>query len=119
MLITHQDEWQYGARKRTIAPEFKIGPVSLKFIIFGLLAVAGLFYLAQTMQTSAIKYNIMQIQQQKDDLVAKSKELEVEAARLKSLNEIKDSSQNLGLEPINQVNYIDGKSNNKSLSLKK
>ena len=81
-------------------------PISLKFIAIALIAAAGLFYLAQTMQASSTKYKLMQIQEEKSELEAKAKDLEVEAARLKSLNEIKNSTQNLGLEPTSEINYI-------------
>ena len=98
MLITKTNTWEPGLRKRTIQKELKIGPVSVKFITIALLAIAALFYLAESSQASSQKYKIMQLQDAKNQVEANSKDLEVEAARLKSLNEIKNSSQTLGLE---------------------
>jgi len=98
MLITRTNIWEPGLRKRTIKKELKIGPVSVKFITIALLAIAALFYLAESSQASSQKYKIMQLQDAKNQVEANSKDLEVEAARLKSLNEIKNSSQTLGLE---------------------
>jgi len=98
MLITRSNTWEPGYRKHTINKELKIGPVSIKFIAIALIAVGALFYLAQSTQASAQKYQIMQLQQQSNQLEAQSKDLEVEAARLKSLNEIKTGSAALGLE---------------------
>lgn len=98
MLITKTNTWEPGYRKRTINKEFKIGPVSLKFIAIALIAVGALFYLAQSTQASSQKYQIMQLQQDENQLEAQSKDLEVTAARLKSLNEIKTDSQTLGLQ---------------------
>ena len=72
--------------------------MSIKFITIALLAIAALFYLAESSQASSQKYKIMQLQDTKSQLEADGKDLEVEAARLKSLNEIKNSSQVLGLE---------------------
>lgn len=106
MLITRNNNWETGNRKRTIKQELKIGPVSLKFISIALIAIAALFYLAQSTQTSAKKYTIMQLNETKTELEAKGKDLEVQAARLKSLNEIKKSAENSDLEPIGQTNYI-------------
>jgi len=98
MLITKTNTWEPGLRKRTIQKELKIGPVSVKFITIALLAIAALFYLAESSQASSQKYKIMQLEVSKNQVQANGKDLEVEAARLKSLNEIKNSSQALGLE---------------------
>ena len=98
MLITKTNSWEPGFRKRTISKELKVGPVSIKFITIALLAVGALFYLAQSTQGASQKYKIMQLEESKKQLEAQSKDLEIEAVRLKSLNEIKNSSQTLGLE---------------------
>lgn len=98
MLITNSNTWETGFRKRTIKKEIKIGPVSLKFVTIALIAVGALFYLAQSTQTSSQKFKIMQLTSTKNEAIAQGKDLEIEAARLKSLNEIKNSSQGLGLE---------------------
>jgi len=98
MLITNANTWEPGFRKRTVKKDIKIGPLSLKFITMALIAVGALFYLAQSTQASSQKYKIMQLSDTKKQLEAKTKDLEIEATRLKSLNEIKNNSQNLGLE---------------------
>ncbi len=98
MLITKSNNWEEGVRKRTINREFRLGPLSLKFATIALITVIALFYLAQSTQGAAQKYQIMKLSETQKELQAKSKELEVEAARLKSLNEIKKSSQDF--EPI-------------------
>ena len=99
MLITRTNTWEPGFRKRTIKGELKVGPVSLKFITIALLAIAALFYLAQSAQSSTFKYKIMELEEQKSNIQADVKQLEVESARLKSLNEIKNSTQSMNLEP--------------------
>lgn len=97
MLITQSNNWEPGYRKRIIKKELKIGPVSLKFITIVLIAVGALFYLAQSTQTASSKYKIMQLNDSQKQLEAQGKDLEVEAIRLKSLNEIKNTSEGLGL----------------------
>jgi hypothetical protein len=97
MLITQQNTWEPGFRKRTIKKELKIGPVSLKFITIAIIAVGALFYLAESSQGSSQEYQIMQLQKNKQELTDQTKDLEVQAARLKSLNEINTSSQSMGL----------------------
>ena len=100
MLITQTNTWEPGFRKRTIKKELKIGPVSLKFITIALIAVGALFYLAQSTQAASSKYQIMQLNDNKTEVEAQSKDLEVQAARLKSLNEIKTTSDSMGLVPV-------------------
>lgn len=102
MLITQQNTWQPGFRKRTIKKEFKVGPLSVKFITVALIAVGALFYLAQSTQSSAQKYKINQLVNTKDQLDAQSKDLEIEAVRLRSLNEIKTTAEGQGL--VSEVN---------------
>ena len=100
MLIPRNNTWQNGFRKRTIGMDFKIGPITLRFITIALLAIAALFYLAQSAQASSFKFRIMDLQGKQTKVQTDVKQLEVESARLKSLNEIKNSTQNLNLEPI-------------------
>ncbi len=103
MLITKSNNWEEGVRKYTVNREFKLGPLSLKFATIALITVAALFYLAQSTQGAAQRYQIMKLTDTQKELQAQSKELEVEAARLKSLNEIEKSTQNL--EPVGQTNF--------------
>jgi hypothetical protein len=98
MLITSSNSWDSGVRKRTLKSELKLGPVSLKFVTIALLATAALFYLAQSTQASSLKYKVMDLQDQKAQAQTDIKQLEVESARLKSLNEIKNSATNIGME---------------------
>lgn len=98
MLITRSNSWGGGFRKRTIASEFRLGPVSLKFVTIVLIAIAALFYLAQSSQASNLKYQVMDLEDQKGKLQGDVKQLEVESARLKSLNEIKTSAEKLNLQ---------------------
>lgn len=98
MLIPRTNTWEPGFRKKTIKTEFKVGPVSLKFITVALLAIAALFYLAQSAQSSTFKYKIMELEDQKSKVQTDVNQLEVESARLKSLNEIKNSTQAMNLE---------------------
>lgn len=109
MLITQNKKWQRGTRKRTIRKELKLGPMSVKFVTIALMAIVGCFYLSQSAQASSQKYQIMQATSQKQELESKTKDLEVEAARLKSLTEIKKTAQNDDFEPIGtNLIYLDG-----------
>ncbi len=111
MLVTYNNSWNNHSRKRTVKKDFKVGPNSVKFITIALIAIAALFYLSQSAQGSSQKYQIMQLTQQRQDLEARTKDLEVEAARLKSLDEIKKSTQANSLVPIDDNNFIKGTTN--------
>ena len=97
MLITRNNNWDGSYRKKTISSNFKIGPVSLKFITIALIAVAALFYLSQSTQASTFKYSIMDLEEQKDKIQTDVKQLELESARLKSLNQIEENAAALNL----------------------
>ncbi len=99
MLITRTNQWQSPYRKKTIGKELRLGPISLRFVTVILIAIAALFYLAQSSQAANLKYKVMDLEDQKSKVETDVRQLEVESARLKSLNEIKGSSDRLNLTP--------------------
>lgn len=106
MLITNKNTIEQGLRKRTIGQEIKIGPLSLQFITIILLAVLALFYLAQSTQSATRNYKLRELEDKRNKLQQESERLEVEVIRLKSLNEIKNGTQSLNLEPIKESGFI-------------
>jgi len=98
MLITNQNTMDLGTRKRTIGREVKIGPVSLSFVSIIILAALALFYLAESTQGATKNYQVRELEDQKTQLVQEQQRLEVESVRLKSLSEIKQSTENGNLE---------------------
>ena len=111
MLITKNNHWNQGERKHTINRELKLGPMTVKVATIALIALAALFYLAQSAQAASQKYQIMQLSSQKQDLDAESKDLQVQAARLKSLNQINQSTQSLGLQPVGKASFAPSATN--------
>jgi hypothetical protein len=111
MLISRSNSWEVGTRKRTVKKELKIGPVSVKFITIALLALGALFYLAQSSQGASEKYQIMQLSESNQNLVDQTKDLQVEAARLKSLDQVKKSTQNSNLVPIDANSFYNNPAN--------
>lgn len=105
MLITNNNSLESGIRKRTIGREIKIGPLSLSFVTVIILAAMALFYLAQSTQGATKNYQIQELQDKKTQLQDETKRLEVEAVRLKSINEIKKSTENGALEQNQQSFY--------------
>lgn len=72
-----------------------IGPVSNTILLIVLACLIGLLYLAQVTKTNSYGYTINSLQQQSLDLKAEKASLEVAAARLQSLERVKNS-------PVNQ-----------------
>ncbi len=97
MLITNSNSRESGLRKRTIGQELKIGPLSIQFIVIIILAAMALLYLAQSTQGATKNYKLQELKDQKEKLEADTARMEVEAARLKSLNEVQKNSESLGL----------------------
>jgi hypothetical protein len=79
--------------QNTVAYEYtqKLGPVSHTVLIAVMVAVLGMIYLTQITKTSTYGYAIENLNIQKTELIAKKSELEVENARLKSLQKIQSS----------------------------
>lgn len=100
ITITNRNTTQTGIRKRTLAQVLHVGPLSLKFITLIIFAAVILFYLAQSTQSATNSYNIRALDLQREQLRNEYERLQVETLRLKALSEIKNSTQNLGLEPI-------------------
>jgi hypothetical protein len=109
MLITNQNSLESGVRKRTIGREIKLGPLSLSFVTVVILAGLALFYLAQSTQSATNNYQIRELEDKKAEIANENKRLEVEAVRLKSLNEIKKSTENGALEENKQSQYSEDK----------
>lgn len=75
----------------------QFGPVAHTVLVILLLSVMGLMYLAQINKTNAYTYPINELETKKAALLDEKSQLEVEAARLASLDVVKKSTvaQNL------------------------
>lgn len=85
--------------------EFKLGPVSSGMVIVAIIAVLALLYLNSITKTSVFGYKVTELQQQRNEAINAKKELEVEAARLTSIQNIQNSKVVSGLVPTTQVTY--------------
>jgi hypothetical protein len=68
-----------------------LGPVSNTIILIVLACMVGLLYLTQVTKTNNIGYSINHLQEQQADLKDQKANLEVESARLQSLNRVAGS----------------------------
>jgi anti-sigma-K factor RskA len=85
--------------------EWRLGPVSAGLVIVAVIAVLALLYLQQITKTSVFGYQLTALKQERSQAVAAKQELEVEAARLTSIQQIQSSQAVNGLVPTSQVSY--------------
>jgi hypothetical protein len=84
-----------------------VGPVSLTFITILLGFVLSLFYLTQSNKIATRGYQIAKLQSTRSELLATQDQLQVEAARLQSIEQIKASvtAQNQ-MVPVTSASYL-------------
>lgn len=69
-----------------------LGPISNTIILIALACLIGLLYLTQVTKTNSYGYTINNLQQQQAQLQNQKSDLEVTAARLKSLDRVANSA---------------------------
>ncbi len=70
----------------------QFGPIAHTVVVVLLLSVMGLMYLAQINKTNAYTYPINELETKKQTLLSEQGQLKVEAARLGSLDTVKNSA---------------------------
>jgi len=71
-----------------------IGPISNTIILIVLACLLGLLYLTQVTKTNTFSYNINSLQSQQSQLQTEHNQLEVNAARLQSIERVSASTVN-------------------------
>lgn len=85
----------------------RLGFFKLKTIIIGLIIIGGIFYLVQTNKVAVEGFQIKELNQRIEDLRQENRKLEIEAASLQSISEIKKASQDLNLVKAEKIEYIE------------
>lgn len=102
MIIRRQRQFNRGYRKA-----LKIGPVSVGFIAIVLLFILSMLYLAQSNKIAVRGYEIRELEERQVELLREREQLEVEAARLKSIQEIQKGASSSKMEPTKKINYVE------------
>lgn len=84
----------------------KLGPVAHTVLVALMITVLGLIYLTQATKTSAYSREAQGLDSQITELAAKKAELEVQNARLTSLEEVKNSSVAAAMSKPAQTDYV-------------
>jgi hypothetical protein len=85
--------------------EIKLGPVSASLVMVAVVVVLALLYLNQITKQSVFGYQVSDLERQRNQAVAAKQELEVEAARLTSIQHIQSSKAVAKLVPTTEVTY--------------
>ena len=94
-----------GEKRRVIDQELRVGPISIRFITIAVITILSIIYLAQSNMAATKGYRLKELQKQQEEISLENERLEVEASRLRSLNNIKETAKEKGMEPIDQVRY--------------
>lgn len=114
MLIPTRKNQRLGDRKRTIDRPLRLGKVSARFVMTGLMGALALLYLAQSTQNAARSYQLRALLEQRDKLQKEVDRLTVESIRLGSLAEIQKmapppdptkASSPSAWEPVSAIAY--------------
>ena len=94
----------------------KLSALSLGFITVLIFSLISLFYIAQSNQIATKGYALQDLETQRDKVVSEDERLQVEAARLESLNKISEKAKDLSMVPVKELKYF---SNTGSMALAK
>ena len=95
-----------GKRRKTIKSSLKTGPVTLAIVTVVLTCFVALMFLRQVFDSSTKGFEITELQQQIDGLEQDNARLEIEAAKLKSFENLEDEAKKLNMEPTKAVVYL-------------
>jgi hypothetical protein len=83
----------------------QLGPVSVGFVTVATIVVLALLYLTQITKTSVFGYKVSELKAKRDKIQADQQELQIEAARLQSIQQIQNSPAVAGMVSTDQVTY--------------
>jgi hypothetical protein len=71
--------------------EGRLGPITNGVLLIIMICILGLIYLSQVTKTNAYGYKISDLQAKQEQLISEHNDLEVDSARLQSLDRVKNS----------------------------
>ena len=85
---------------------FKIGPMALRVVAVVALTMLALFYLAQSQKGTARGYQIKDLEAQKANITEQNEELNIQASKLRSIQNIQKDLGKLELVPSEEYTYL-------------
>jgi len=81
------------------------GPVSTIVITLALMCLMGMIYLSQVTRTNTYGYRVSSLAQKEQDLQREKADLELEAVRLQSIEQVKKSQVATSMQPVQPSSY--------------
>ncbi|MEI7818705.1 MAG: hypothetical protein WCI47_01155 [bacterium] len=88
-----------------VESHLQAGPISVSFMLIALVALLSLLYLNQVTKSTSLNYRVSILESKKSELTTKKEQLKIDAARLKSIAEAKQSQVAQAYVPVQNVNY--------------
>jgi len=85
--------------------KLRLGANSATLVVVAIISLLALLYLNQVTKTSVLGYKLNDLSTQRDSIVTQKRDLSVEAARLQSIQTIKNSQTASRMQPVSQVSY--------------
>lgn len=101
-----QSSWNRNQNTVAFASNIKLGPVTHTVLVALMITVLGLIYLTQATRTTGYDYEAQKIDSQIAELAIQKTDLEVENARLTSLETVQNSSVAREMTKPAQTNYV-------------
>lgn len=106
MNLLLQTNAQNLIRRRTLKQQIEMGAATLTFIIFALIAVISLIYLAHANRTATRGYILKTIEDQQNNLITEMEILKQQTSEAKSLTTIQNSQTVKNMTPVNEDQII-------------
>ena len=90
---------------------FRLSKVGVLVSLFSLVLVLGLLFLSQSNQMATSGYDIAKLQKDANELKSQNEQLQIQASRLQSIQNIDGGIKNSGMVPVGQINYLPGNTN--------
>lgn len=97
--------WRRNQNTVTFRSSQTLGPVAHTVLVALILAVLGLIYLTQITKTSSYGYEINELEAKQSELLSRKQDLQVENARLQSLERVSQSNVAKSLERPSSIEY--------------
>ena len=94
-----------GKAKKVTNP--RAGGKSFGFLVLFLLVGLGMFYITQVNSISTKGYEIKKLETKLNEIKESNKRLELQAASLKSINNLESEVKTLNLVPSGDTNYLE------------
>lgn len=100
-----QQNWGRNQNTTRYVSSVKLGPVAHTVLVALMITVLGLIYLTQATRATSYDYEIDRIDSRISELAVEKENLEIENARLTSLNTVKNSTVAAEMTTPTHVSY--------------